>query len=155
MSASATEIHRGSRLFETVDFEDLDPARFIHLNMNTKLTKVADGKRVREKKKKILSQRCLDFIFFHAFSHIHYSIFMFYCYSSTRTLKYKHRLFSFTQWKLIMAVTFRHLRLRILSAKQRQQLLCWSFSSWDSREKCSVDCQQRQSSRLQQCYLVL
>ncbi|KAK9233225.1 hypothetical protein WN943_023474 [Citrus x changshan-huyou] len=45
MSARATEIHRGSRLFETVDFEDLDPARFIHLNMNTKLTKVADGKR--------------------------------------------------------------------------------------------------------------
>lgn len=71
MSARATEIHRGGRLFETVDFEDLDPARFIHLNMNTKLTKVADGKRVRKKKeKKILSQRCLDFIFFSCiFSH--------------------------------------------------------------------------------------
>lgn len=61
MSARVTEIHRGSRLFETVDFEDLDPARFIHLNMNTKLTKVADGKRVRKKKKKDSFSKMLRF----------------------------------------------------------------------------------------------
>lgn len=76
MSARATEIHRGSRLFETVDFEDLDPARFIHLNMNTKLTKVADGKRVRKKKKKDSFSKMLRFhllscIFSHSLFYLH------------------------------------------------------------------------------------